>query len=457
MICSEVLEGLSFLKPKVSPFDLKRVGRDKDGGYLVPDDLVGVTACFSPGVNNFKEFEDQLSGDYGVRCHMCDYSSDIEKLRTPLIPGLQTFKKKWLDIDGSADSISLEEWVRELEPNPADDLLLQMDIEGAEFRNIIACPEEVLNRFRIIVIEIHYLNVCKSESSFQKDLGPLLRKFSQSFVSVHAHGNNCCGEFSLDGCDFNIPNVIEITLLRKDRFEGREPKYVPSLPHPLDISSNVAGKPPLFLNEAWSFGGIRTLDSKLKLLEDKVAFYEREQTRSRRDFEAHMGRLIQRYNAASQRLTKRILQVSARSVDGDLSDLAIGKQYRLSSVHGNGAKSGIVGERAPYFFHTGFGVDQFITIDLGECCQLHSLEVVNRLDGCRGRARSLFYVVHEGEEWSVDLGLPLSIGPGFVRSAGEPCLTPIEGVLGRYLTIYSPEFTAIHLSAIRVRGFPSAT
>ena len=59
-------------------------------------------------------------------------------------------------MDGSADSISLQQWVEELAPNPTDDLLLQIDIEGAEYRNIIATSAETLRRFRIIIIEATY-------------------------------------------------------------------------------------------------------------------------------------------------------------------------------------------------------------------------------------------------------------------------------------------------------------
>ena len=39
---------------KISPVDsgrkMIRLGPDKDGGYIIPDDLEGITACFSPGV-----------------------------------------------------------------------------------------------------------------------------------------------------------------------------------------------------------------------------------------------------------------------------------------------------------------------------------------------------------------------------------------------------------------------
>src|SRR5690554_7786815 len=53
---------------------LLRIGGDADGSYLVPDDLHGVSACFSPGVNKIKYFEDYLTDRYGIECHMCDFS-----------------------------------------------------------------------------------------------------------------------------------------------------------------------------------------------------------------------------------------------------------------------------------------------------------------------------------------------------------------------------------------------
>jgi hypothetical protein len=156
------------MKPKPCPVPLIRVGGDKDGAYLLPDDLQGIKACFSPGVNNFKNFEDELLEKFGIISHMCDFSSDVEKFKTPLQPG-QTFKKKWLDVDDKKDSISLNEWVTELEPDSNQDLLLQMDIEGAEYRNILNTSESILQRFRIIVIELHGLGFVNDPKKFNKE------------------------------------------------------------------------------------------------------------------------------------------------------------------------------------------------------------------------------------------------------------------------------------------------
>ena len=37
------------------------------------------------------------------------------------------------------------------------DFLLQMDIEGGEYLSLLATPQELLRRFRIIVLEVHYV------------------------------------------------------------------------------------------------------------------------------------------------------------------------------------------------------------------------------------------------------------------------------------------------------------
>jgi hypothetical protein len=50
----------------------------------------------------------------------------------------------------------LETWVKsQAEYQLEHDFLLQMDIEGGEYLTLLATPQEVLRRFRIIVLEIH--------------------------------------------------------------------------------------------------------------------------------------------------------------------------------------------------------------------------------------------------------------------------------------------------------------
>lgn len=70
-----ILEFLSRLFPLDPGYALVRVGPSGDGGYLIPDDLVGVTHCFSPGVASVSGFEEELAR-MGVGCFLADYSVD---------------------------------------------------------------------------------------------------------------------------------------------------------------------------------------------------------------------------------------------------------------------------------------------------------------------------------------------------------------------------------------------
>ena len=293
---SDLSRILKYFIPKSCPYPLIRIGGAADGGYLIPQDLENIEACFSPGVSSYKLFEDELAKKHGIRSHMCDYSSDENILKTPLVQGLQTFRKKWLDVKSNDTSLTLDEWVKDAEPNNKGDLLLQIDIEGAEYRTLLQAPKDCINRFRIIIIELHGLDKfekiqapfysikqrlkvflskpwMKARSkigSFQeKSIGAklvnfignklepylvieLARNISKTHTCVHAHPNNCCGEFIDKKTGMNVPRVIELTFLRNDRFQGTQKSLItPTLPHPLD-RANVPKKPPLILNSSWT-------------------------------------------------------------------------------------------------------------------------------------------------------------------------------------------------------------
>lgn len=82
------MNSICLLRPRPCPARLIRIGGALDGAYLVPDDLDGIEACFSPGVSNRKDFEDELTKTYSIKCHMCDFSSSLHRFKTPLIDGM---------------------------------------------------------------------------------------------------------------------------------------------------------------------------------------------------------------------------------------------------------------------------------------------------------------------------------------------------------------------------------
>lgn len=267
------LETFGIMTPKRSPYPLIRIGGSGDGAYLIPNDLSQVGHCLSPGVNNFKHFEDELTTKFDIKCDMYDASSDVNKLTTPLIEGKQTFNKLWLDIDNKPDSISIKQWLAS-KSSESGDCMLQMDIEGAEYRNLLGTDSKDLARFRIIVIELHKLaSGFARPMVFNKVISPFFKKLDENFICVHAHPNNVLGMYTPKKLQRAIPRILELTFLRKDRITNKynESSSV-SLPHPLDIT-NVMGKPPLHLGQEW-MDSPRQLKSKARMMNDWLDYYQ---------------------------------------------------------------------------------------------------------------------------------------------------------------------------------------
>lgn len=276
--CSQCLETIT---PKASPFPLVRIGGCADGAYLLPDDLSGIESCFSPGVDNFKVFEDDLARRYQIKSHLCDFSSDPSLFSTPLIEGLQTFQKAWLRSASGPDSITLDEWVSSMSPSSACDLILQCDIEGGEYEVINSCRPSTIDRFRIIVIELHDLHQLLNPSHLQTQISLTLDRLSRNHICIHIHPNNC-SELLLDpNTGLDVPNVAEVTFLRKDRFYGDPSSFFPArVPHPLDIECNLVVSPPIHLSPVWLQQGASVHALSARKISLDHLFYRYRQIRS---------------------------------------------------------------------------------------------------------------------------------------------------------------------------------
>src|SRR5690606_40467778 len=101
------------------------------------------------------------------------------------------------------------------------DLLLQMDVEGAEYEVLLSVSERLLAQFRVIVIELHHLQHLYDRRFFAV-ASRALERLARTHTVVHIHPNNCCG--SVKGLGLEIPRIAELTLLRNDRFVQRVPR-----------------------------------------------------------------------------------------------------------------------------------------------------------------------------------------------------------------------------------------
>lgn len=240
---------IDLIKPVDTGHKLIRFGNPHgDGGYLVPDDLDGITSCFSPGVEGMVEFEKDMA-KRGIVCHLADGTLSSP----PALHENMHFTHKNLGSEDCASpkkvfklgrlkkmiqtrppTMRLDTWINQ--SGCKGDLLLQIDIEGYEYEVLHSVSSETLRKFRIIVIELHKLRRLIDVYKFHKNnmIYRAIKKLTDDFHVVHVHPNNKSSDKIWN--KYQLPVVLELTLLRKDRVNSYEP--VKQLPHPQDVQNS---------------------------------------------------------------------------------------------------------------------------------------------------------------------------------------------------------------------------
>lgn len=237
---ADVRDLIAKLRPVDCGNDLIRVGAHGDGGYLLPDDLEGIEYCFSPGVSKMVEFESHLAAR-NIKSFLADFSVDSAPVQRPEF----TFDKKFLGAIDTDIFFTLSSWKDKYLKNYMGDLLLQMDIEGFEYEVLLSTPVDLLDRFRIMVIEFHELD--KLFDPFIYTLyKTCFEKVLERFHVAHIHPNNCCG--SVKKGEIEVPRVMEFTFYNKRRV--KKTMFRQQFPHPLD-RDNMLSRKPISLPKCW--------------------------------------------------------------------------------------------------------------------------------------------------------------------------------------------------------------
>lgn len=232
-------EFFSMVRPVSTSKPLVHIGCQGDGGYLVPEDFEGISACFSPGVSTVADFELDLAKKH-IPCFLADYSVQSAPVQHPLIQ----FDKKFLGLTNDDIYTTLDRWVEEKMPK-SEDFILQMDIEGSEYDVLFDVSEATLKKFRIIVIEFHHLDRLMVQDSFEF-INLIFKKITKYFDVVHNHPNNCEKPYIYG--EFEIPPIMEITFLRKGRGQYENKQLL--FPHPLD-RPNIPDRDDFPLPKCW--------------------------------------------------------------------------------------------------------------------------------------------------------------------------------------------------------------
>lgn len=100
---------------------------------MIPNDLVGISACFSPGVSSISDFEKDCA-NLGLKVFLADRSVDGPAIKDRPFH----FTKKFIGSFSNEEFMRIDDWVLSCLPNNSGDLILQMDIESFEYETIIS-------------------------------------------------------------------------------------------------------------------------------------------------------------------------------------------------------------------------------------------------------------------------------------------------------------------------------
>ena len=218
----DISKVLKKLLPYKIEFDLIRLGNNNDGGYLIPDDLSNITKSYSAGVGNLTKFENDLEEKYSISSNMVDFNYVDPKI----LPISAIFRKRKIGIYSDEDNLSINDWLDE----ESGDIILKMDIEGDEYLTLSSISDKNLNKIRILVVELHDLRHLRNYF-FYKTFEKFILKLNNLFYVCHLHINNVSKLTNIGG--YNVPDMLEITFIRKDRIKNFTNKFA-SIPHKLD-------------------------------------------------------------------------------------------------------------------------------------------------------------------------------------------------------------------------------
>ena len=182
-----------------------RIGQNRDGGYVLFSPIAEGSVVYSFGLGNNVDW-DLAMAEMGFDIYMYDhtiYALPTEHER------FHFFKSGISGVPGKPNLKTIDECLKANNHIGRKDIVLKMDVEGAEWEFLNNISLETLQQFSQIVFEMHGL----SDLSKASEIIPALEKLSKTHQAIHIHANNYCGKFKV--CGILMPDAIELTLVRK--------------------------------------------------------------------------------------------------------------------------------------------------------------------------------------------------------------------------------------------------
>lgn len=218
------LQGLLRIS-KPEEFELVRVGNPYDGGYIMLNDFLAGSIAYSFGIGgNVSWDRDMASRGYEVFM----YDHTIKDLPEDN-PHFHYFRQGIAGSTTQNDKLrTLEDFIAVNHHEDKRDMILKMDVEGAEWEFLSSVSSELLSRFSQILFEFHWLNEIEDTSLILE----ALKKINTTHQLIHLHPCNFSWGISINGKKFC--NILEASYIRKDKYITTED---PDIQLPLDIDT----------------------------------------------------------------------------------------------------------------------------------------------------------------------------------------------------------------------------
>ena len=215
-----VFDALRLLTPYDVPLTKKRIGRSGDGGYVLIDDFDRVGAVYSIGLGNDVSFDEELA-KMGKEIFMFDHTVDSPPASHANFHFFRQGAGK--ENDDTAGLYTIEHQIRALGHHERSDLILKIDVEGAELEIFPTISRETLLHFRQMVMEIHGL-LYLGDAAFRAKFVATLSRINSVFTLVHVHANNWGSIGFVDG--FAVADTLELSYVRSDLMESDASKTI---------------------------------------------------------------------------------------------------------------------------------------------------------------------------------------------------------------------------------------
>ena len=215
-----------------SKFKKIRLGRKKDGGYVIDILPKGYDLFLSGGIGKDVSFEKNFNYLYpNIIGYLYDHT--IEKLPQK-IEGMEFLKKK----------IGKRTWCKLLQNHK--NVFIKIDIEKGEYEWVNSLTKGELSSIKQLVMELHWpIRKKFPDENYLPAAIKLTKKLAETHYLVHVHPNNSRNKrvrVSLVN-GILLPHLLELTYIRKDcldKFPKPNKKRLPL--KKLDFKNNLYEK-----------------------------------------------------------------------------------------------------------------------------------------------------------------------------------------------------------------------